>query len=453
MAFFMQALDATILNTALPVIAGDLRQSALEMQMAVISYALTLALFIPLSGWLADRYGTLRVFRFSLALFVMGSVACAFSQSLTQLVAARVLQGLGGSLMMPVSRLAIIRTVPKQQLLPVWNLMAMAGLTGPVLGPVLGGWLVTYASWHWIFLINIPIGLAGILLARRHMPDVFGQCRKLDIPGFILFGCGLVGLTLGLDLLAEGFVAKAMAMLILSCGLLFLYLYYRHAKGSDNALVPLSLFHIRTFRLGTAANLIFRISASGIPFLLPLMLQVGFGYSAAAAGWMIAPIAVSSLLTKPLIARVLDRFGYKGTLIAASIIMIASVSSMALLRADTPLWLNILVVACYGACISVMFTAVNTLTVSDLDEQHASAGSTMLSVAQQVGIGLGIAVAAVILNLYRTLLADGAEGLTRAFSYTFITAAGLGLLLIFVLAKLRRTDGRSLQNRQPKLKS
>ena len=276
-AFFMQSLDATILNTALPTISADLHQSPLEMQLAVISYALTVALFIPLSGWLGDKYGTLKVFRFAVATFVLGSIACAASYSLNMLVLSRILQGFGGALMMPVARLAIIRTIPKNQLLPIWNMMAMAGLTGPILGPILGGWLVTYASWHWIFLINIPIGLMGIWFAGNAMPNVKGQMKKLDWFGFILFGGGLVGVTLGLDLISEDFVTKSIALAIIFCGLLFLWWYYAHAKTiAESALVPLSLFKIRTFSIGSVANLAIRLCGSGIPFLMPLMLQVVF---------------------------------------------------------------------------------------------------------------------------------------------------------------------------------
>ena len=258
-AFFMQSLDATILNTALPAISVDLHQSPLEMQMAVISYALTVALFIPMSGWLADKYGTLKIFRLAVGLFVLGSVFCAMSYSLNMLVASRVVQGFGGALMMPVARLAIIRTIPKNQLLPIWNTMAMAGLTGPIIGPVLGGWLVTYATWHWIFLINIPIGLAGIWLAIRFMPNVTGKNRHLDWLGFFLFGGGLVGVTLGLDLVSEVHADKFSALLILFGGILFLVGYYLHAKKAANALIPLSLFSVRTFNIDSFANLMVRL--------------------------------------------------------------------------------------------------------------------------------------------------------------------------------------------------
>ncbi len=447
-AFFMQSLDATILNTALPTISADLHQSPLEMQLAVISYALTVALFIPLSGWLGDKYGTLKVFRFAVATFVLGSIACAASYSLNMLVLSRILQGFGGALMMPVARLAIIRTIPKNQLLPIWNMMAMAGLTGPILGPILGGWLVTYASWHWIFLINIPIGLMGIWFAGNAMPNVKGQMKKLDWFGFILFGGGLVGVTLGLDLISEDFVTKSIALAIIFCGLLFLWWYYAHAKTiAESALVPLSLFKIRTFSIGSVANLAIRLCGSGIPFLMPLMLQVVFNYDANKAGWMIAPIAVGSLLTKPFTGKLLSSLGYKTTLISTALLMTLIIASMSQLRTDTPLWLYVGIVGSYGCCLSILFTSVNTLTVSDLNDGNASAGSTMLSVVQQVGIGLGIAVAAVILGIYRHFIGETGAQLQQAFSYTFLTSSMFGIVLVLVLSGLRKNDGEQLNKR------
>lgn len=447
-AFFMQSLDATILNTALPAISADLQQSPLEMQMAVISYALTVALFIPMSGWLADKYGTLHIFRLAVGIFVLGSIACACSLSLNALIASRILQGFGGALMMPVARLAIIRTIPKTQLLPIWNLMAMAGLTGPIIGPILGGWLVTYATWHWIFLINIPIGLGGIWLAGKFMPNALGKAKPFDWFGFILFGGGLVGITLGLDLISENTVVKWMSTLILCSGGLLLLGYYGYAKRiAENALIPLSLFKIRTFSIGSVANLLVRLCASGVPFLLPLILQVVFHYDAAAAGWMVAPIALGSILIKPFIAKLLAKFGYKTTLISTALLMTAIIASMSQLRIDTPLWLYILFVGGYGACLSIMFTSVNTLTVSDLEQHNASAGSTMLSVVQQVGIGLGIAVAALILSGYRNFIGETGEQLQQAFSYTFFTTAFFGLVLALLLTRLQKTDGDHLNKR------
>ena len=203
MALFMQSLDATILNTALPVMSASLHESPLQMELAIISYALTVAALIPLSGWLADRLGTLNVFRLAVAVFVLGSVACAASPTLNWLVLARILQGVGGALMMPVARLAIIRTVPKSELVAAWNLMSMTGLIGPIVGPILGGWMAVNLSWHWIFFINIPIGLLGIAVAGRYMPNVRTDTQPLDWQGFLLFAGGLVGITYGLELAAE----------------------------------------------------------------------------------------------------------------------------------------------------------------------------------------------------------------------------------------------------------
>ncbi|PJG82187.1 DHA2 family efflux MFS transporter permease subunit [Caviibacterium pharyngocola] len=447
-AFFMQTLDATILNTALPAISRSLHESPLEMQLAIISYALSVALFIPLSGWLADKHGTLKIFRLAIGIFVLGSIACACANSLNTLVVARVIQGFGGALMMPVARLAIIRNVPKLELLNAWNTMAMAGLIGPILGPILGGWLVTYATWHWIFLINIPIGLLGMFIAGLYMPNSKGVARKLDWIGFILFAGGLVGLTLGLDLIAENVTPNDIAFLIFIVGIIFLALYYVYARRCAQPLLPLSLFHIRTFRIGFIANLFIRLCGSGIPFLLPLMFQIIFGYGADLAGWLMAPIALSSVIVKTFIGKVLNKLGYKKTLLTASFGMSLVIALMSLLHKDTPIWQIIPLLMAYGACMSMIFTSVNTLTVSDLSDQLASAGSTMLSVIQQVGIGVGIAVSSVLLGLYRSAQGDSGERLQQAFSYTFLTSTIFGVILLLVLSRLHARDGEHLQHRK-----
>ncbi|MFD1804913.1 DHA2 family efflux MFS transporter permease subunit [Pasteurella oralis] len=446
-ALFMQTLDATILNTALPAISRDLNESPLEMQLAIISYALTVALFIPLSGWLADKYGTLKIFRLAVSIFVFGSITCAISNTLDTLVLSRVLQGVGGALMMPVARLAIIRTVPKQHLLSVWNLMAMSGLLGPILGPILGGWLVTYTTWHWIFLINIPIGTIGVIIAGNYMPNATSPVNKLDWIGFFLFAGGLVGLTLGLDLIAEKTSHKVNALSILTSGVILLVAYYFHAKKSKNSLLPLSLFQIRTFSIGILANLFIRLCGSGIPFLLPLMLQIVFNYSAELSGWLLAPIAISSVLMKPLISRILALLGYKKTLIFTAFLLTLSIASMAFVTVETPTWLLIAALAWYGSCMSVIFTATNTLAVSELSEQNASAGSTILSVAQQMGIGIGIAVCSVILGIYRDNIGEIGNQLQQSFSCTFLSVALFGILLIWILSYLKAKDGASLQQK------
>ncbi len=440
-ALFMQSLDATILNTALPAISASLNESPLEMQMTIISYSLTVALFIPLTGWVADKYGTLNVFRVAVGIFVLGSVACAMANSLNALIWSRILQGLGGALMMPVARLVIIRHVPKTQLVAAWNAMAMAGLIGPVMGPIVGGWLVTYVGWHWIFLINIPIGLLGIWFAGRYMPNSTGKINKLDWFGFVLFAGGLAGVTLGLDLLSEDRGSQWRTVLILAIGVLCFLVYYFYAQRAQTPLLPLNLFAVRSFRIGIIANIFIRLTGSGIPFLMPLMLQLVFHYSAEITGWLLLPIALSSIMTKSFAGKILSRFGYKITLISTALSMAIAIAAMGLLNQQTPLWIFICILAWYGSSMSIIFTAVSTLTVSELSENNASAGSTYLSVIQQVGISVGIAVSAVILDIYRHVIGEQGDQLQQAFNYTFLTIALFGILLLWILSHLRKEDG------------
>lgn len=447
MALFMQSLDATILNTALPAISADLHKPAFEMQMAIIAYSLAVALFIPLTAWAAAKFGTLTVFRSAVFTFVLGSVACAAAPNLESLILARVVQGIGGAFMMPVSRLAIIQSVPKSQLLNAWNLMATAGLIGPILGPILGGWLVIHASWHWIFLINIPIGALGIWASGKVMSNTKGEAEKLDWTGFLLFALGLVGLTLGLDLLGESQSNPIIThgSLVLGIGLLVIYCLY--AKGNEKAILPLSLFRVRTFSLGMLANLFIRLSSSGVPFLLPLMFQLSFGYSAEMSGWLLAPIALMSVIFKTLIGRILNKFGYKTTLISSALLMAGAVVSMAWLNEQTSVAWIVFNLMWYGACMSMIFTAVNTLTVGDLSQAQAGVGSTVLSIVQQVGIGFGIAVSSIILNLYRQFFGNEGEQLQQAFSYTFLTSSIFAIALVWTLAKLHKTDGDHLRKK------
>ena len=445
MALFMQSLDATILNTALPAISADLHKPAFEMQMAIIAYSLAVALFIPLTAWAAAKFGTLTVFRNAVFTFVLGSVACAFSPNLESLILARVIQGIGGAFMMPVTRLAIIQTVPKHQLLNAWNLMATAGLIGPILGPILGGWLVIHASWHWIFLINIPIGILGIWASSYVMNNIKSEAERLDWTGFLLFSVGLVGLTLGLDLLGESHRDHTLTYTALGLGVALIIAYCIYAKNNTRAILPLSLFHTRTFRLGMLANLFIRLSASGVPFLLPLMFQLSFGYSAEMSGWLLAPIALMSVIFKTLIGRILNKWGYKTTLISSALLMTGAVISMAWLNPQTSLGWIVFNLMWYGACMSMIFTAVNTLTVGDLSQEQAGVGSTVLSIVQQMGIGFSIAISSIILNFYRHFIGNENEQLQQAFSYTLSTSSLFAIALVLTLAKLHKNDGTHLR--------
>ncbi|MGV6987397.1 DHA2 family efflux MFS transporter permease subunit [Testudinibacter sp. P80/BLE/0925] len=444
-ALFMQTLDATILNTALPAIAADLNEAPLEMQLAVISYALTVALLIPLSGWLADRFGTLRVFRLAIVLFILGSVFCSLAISLDTLILARIVQGAGGALMMPTARLAIIKSVPRHEIISALNMMVMAGLIGPIVGPILGGWLVTYASWHWIFLMNIPIGVLGFLLCGYFMPNLTAAVKRFDWIGFFLFGGALVGITLGMDMIGNRTfdLSSAVIVLLIGFGLFLFYFYY--ARKVKNPLLGFSLFQYRTFNIGTQVNLVLRVCGSGAPFLLPLMLQVAYGYPADVAGWLLAPIAVSSIICKPFLRPLLIRFSYKRVLLGATLLLCASLITFGLMQKSWGIWGLLPPLVLYGAAMSTLFTATNTLTISEFSQQNNSEGSTLLSVTQQVGLGLGIAFAAVILNIYLEALDKSA--VAQAFSYTFFSVAAVGILQVALLLRLKPQDGENMSKR------
>lgn len=441
MAFFMQALDATILNTALPAIAQSLNRSPLAMQSAIISYTLTVAMLIPASGWLADRFGTRRVFMLAVSLFTLGSLACALSSSLGMLVIFRVVQGIGGAMMMPVARLALLRAYPRSELLPVLNFVTMPGLIGPILGPVLGGVMVTWASWHWIFLINIPIGIAGLFYARKYMPNFTTPRRGFDMRGFFLFGLSLVLFSCGMELFGEKIVASWIALSVIVTGILLLLAYIRHARRHPTPLIALPMFKTRTFSVGIAGNLASRLGTGCVPFLMPLMLQVGFGYPALIAGCIMAPTAMGSILAKSVVTQVLRRFGYRNTLVGITVIIGVMIAQFSLQSPSMALWMLILPLFVLGMAMSTQFTAMNTITLADLNDENASSGNSMLAVTQQLSISLGVAVSAAVLRFYEGF--DNANTVEQ-FHYTFITMGAITLLSASVFMLLKAKDGRNL---------
>ncbi|WP_314139362.1 multidrug transporter subunit MdtD [Buttiauxella noackiae] len=444
MAFFMQALDATILNTALPAIAHSLGRSPLAMQSAIISYTLTVAMLIPVSGWLADRFGTRRVFMFAVSLFTLGSFACAMSNSLGELVIFRVIQGIGGAMMMPVARLALLRAYPRSELLPVLNFVTIPGLVGPILGPLLGGVLVTWASWHWIFLINIPIGILGLIYARKYMPNFTTPRRGFDMTGFLLFGLSLVLISSGMELFGERIVASYIGILTILGGLALLAAYIWHARRHPTPLIALPMFRTRTFSIGIVGNLASRLGTGCVPFLMPLMLQVGFGYSALIAGCMMAPTAIGSLLAKSTVTQVLRKLGYRKTLVGVTLVIGLLIGQFSLQSPGMEVWLLILPLFILGMAMSTQFTAMNTITLADLTDENASSGNSVLAVTQQLAISLGVAVSAAVLRLY-----EGIESINTVeqFHYTFLTMGAATLVSALVFLLLRPKDGRNMIKR------
>lgn len=446
-AIFMQMLDSTILNTSLPAIARDLKESPLDMQNAIISYVLTLAVFTPASGFLADRFGTRKIFVAALLLFTFGSILCAASQKLSHLVIARVVQGLGGSLMTPVGRLALIKTFDRNEVVRAMNYAIVPALIGPVLGPLVGGYLVDYFSWHWIFLINIPIGLIGIFLGLRYMPDYKSDSTDFDLKGFLIFA----GASLALSLALEG-LGNAMhttpVLIIFIAGFMLLYVYYRHAKRDDNPIFPLNLFQIRTFRVGIVGNLATRLGISAIPLLVPLMIQLAYQQSAVTSGWIVAPMALTAMFGKSFVIRVLNRLGYRTTLMANTMIIGVIIFSLSLPGIHNSPYVFIPLLATLGFFNSVQFTSMNAITIADLRAHMTSSGNSLISVNQQLAVGFGTAFGLLVLKLFQP--ASTAETLGHsihpAFQHTFMVMGVLTVASGFVFRRLHPLDGVNMRS-------
>lgn len=446
-AIFMQMLDTTILNTALPKMATDLNESPLNMQSAVIAYALTLAVLIPLSGYLVDRFGTKKVFIGSMALFMLGSAMCAAAPNLPMLIVARIVQGMGGSMLVPVPRLTLLRVYDKSQLLNAINYAVMPALIGPVLGPLVGGYLVEYASWHWIFLLNLPIGAIGIFTAMKIMPDVKGDKANLDLAGFLLFGASACSLSLAVELVTHP-GAKVFSLLLALGSAAAMWLYWKHADHDEAPLYARNLFQVRTFRLGLAGNLISRLGISSVPFLLPLLFQVAFGFSASLSGWLIAPIALASLLTKPIVKPIIAHFGYRRVLVSNTRIVGILIMCLAIPTAQTPLWLWMILLLLVGTCNSLQFSAMNTLTIADLRPYQTGSGNSLMAVNQQLAISFGIALGALILN-FLSKTSFGTAHLHSAFRYTFIYIGIITFISGWIFSGLHGHDGENLVKKPP----
>ena len=444
-AFFMQTLDGTILNTALPAMARDLAEDPLRMQGVVISYMLTVALLIPASGWLADRFGSRRIFFTAIVLFTLGSLFCAMSVSFNQLVMSRVLQGMGGALMLPVGRLVVLRAYPRTEFVRVMTFIALPGLVGPLIGPTLGGWLVQYASWHWIFLINLPVGLVGCIAAFHFMPDLKSAERaRFDTVGFILFGAAMVLITIALEGLGEMHMPHARVLLLMVIGSACLAAYWLRAGHVDKPLFSPSLFRTRSFAVGIFGNLFARLGSGALPFLLPLLLQIALGYSPAQAGMTMIPLALGAMLIKPLAKPLIDRLGYRRILIGNTLLLGGLIASLATVDAGTPTPLLLAHLGLIGMVNSMQFTAMNTVTLVGLNYQDASSGNSLLSVVVQLSMSLGVASSGALLGGFTVPGADG-EAVLQAFHLTFLCIGGMSMLaatLFFQLDSKQRMAAR-----------
>jgi EmrB/QacA subfamily drug resistance transporter len=441
-AFFMESLDTTILNTAVPAIAEALKVAPLSMKAVLSSYTLSLAVFIPISGWMADRYGTRRVFASAIGLFTLGSFLCGISSNIHVLVACRVLQGCGGAMMVPVGRLTIVRTFAKYELIRAMSFVAIPGLVGPMLGPIAGGLIVGYFHWRVIFFVNIPIGLLGLCLVYLHLPDYREESNPLDFVGLILFGSGIGLLSYVLEVFGEHTLSVREILGLLGTSILLLAAYGLHAAKTPYPLLALKLFRIRTFRAAVSGSFFTRLGIGGIPFILPLLYQVGMGFSPIQSGLLMMPQAIAAMSLKMTMPGILARFGYRGVLISNTVILGVLILLFATIGVGTPILLIVAQGFCFGFFSSLQYTSMNTLVYADVTEEQASSASSIASTMQQMSISFGVATASLaaaffIPDRFHSSPPQMIHGIHEAF---FVLGA-LTVISTVVFSKLKSTDG------------
>ncbi|MGL4583931.1 MAG: multidrug transporter subunit MdtD [Flavobacterium sp.] len=444
LAIFMQALDATILNTGLPSIAKSLGESPLGMQSVIVSYTLTVALLIPLSGWLADKFGTKNIFILAVGLFTLGSVFCSIAMTLDQLVLARIFQAIGGAMMVPVARLTLIYAYPKDQLLKVINFITIPGLIGPMLGPAVGGFLVEKLSWHWIFLINVPVGIIAVIFARKIIPNFTNTVGRFDLLGWVLFSGGLTTLTLVIEKWNSPGISFTQLVILFIVAVLMGVAYVFYAKMVKDPLIKVSLFKIMTLRLGLIGNLVTRFGIGGMPLMIPLLLQVGYGYSAMYAGLMMIPQALSNLVSRNFVVPIVKKFGYRSTLITNTVMTGLLISCFFFVTPHTPYWVIILLMIGNGAFNAIQFTSMNTISLADLDQETSSEGNSLLSVTQQLAISLGISLSSMVLMMFQNSAIATSGDSIAVFRYTFLVMGAITILSSFVFTKLSKDAGASM---------
>lgn len=431
-ALFMEQMDSTVISTSLPAIAHGIGTTPVALKLALTSYLLSLAIFIPISGWMADRFGAKTVFRTAIAVFMVGSLACAASGSLAAFVISRFLQGIGGAMMTPVGRLVLVRSTPKNDLVAAMSWLSVPALIGPVVGPPVGGFIATYFSWHWIFLINIPIGIAGIFLSGIVLPNMPGSAaERLDFTGFLLSAVAASGLVFGLSVVSLPTLPPVVGILVLLTGLASGYLYLVHARRTAKPILDLRLFGNPVFRAAILGGSLFRLGVGAIPFLLPLLLQIGFGLSPFHSGLLTFSSAFGALGMKFLATRALRAGGFRRILSFGALVGSLFLAANGLFTISTPHWVIIAVLVTGGFLRSLVFTSINTLVFADLDKQQASQGTAIAAVAQQISIALGVAVAGVFLQAISHLTATPVGAGTISIAFFCVAALTLFALIPF----------------------
>ena len=450
-ALFMEQLDSTIINTAVPSMAASLHVAPLSLKAVMTSYILSLAVCIPVSGWMADRFGTRRLFSAAVALFNLASILCGLSINVPMLVAARILQGIGAAMMMPVGRLTIVRTFAKSELLMAMNFVIIPALIGPLLGPTIGGLIVHWMSWRVIFFVNIPVGLVAQWLIHRHMPDYRGdKPRPFDFIGLVLFGSGTALLSWLLEVFGEHHIDATSAAILglLACSLLGAYVW--HARHHRHPLLRLALFRIRTFRVSVAGGFITRLGLGGLPFLLPILYQLGLGLPAWQSGLMMMPATAAAMFMKTIAGPILKRFGYRRVLTVNTLLIGITISLFSEVTATTPIVLIVALALAQGFFNSLQFTSMNTMAYADIGERDSSMASTLASSFQQLSMSFGLASGSLIAAAYLgSQPQTNQPAIMGALHHTFLTLGTLTVLSSLVFRTLHPNDGESVSRGQP----
>lgn len=439
----MENLDSTVINTALPAIARSLHENPLTLNMGITSYLFSLAVFVPISGWVADRFGARMVFQAAIVVFTLGSIACGFSQSLLDFVLARIFQGLGGAMMVPVGRLVILRNVSKAELVEAMSYVTIPALVGPIVGPPLGGFITTYFDWRWIFWINVPIGIIGVMMAARLIRNI----RETDLPpldwrGLIMTGIGCSGLIFGFEFLGRGAVPVWVAVALLAVGAGAGLLYVRYARRTTHPLLNLRLLDIPTFRASVTGGFLFRVGVGATPFLLPLMLQVGFGFSPVHSGLLTFVAAAGALVMKFTAPQLLRRFGFRPILVWNSLLCGAMLAAYALIHAATPAIFVWLLLLTSGFFRSLLFTSLNAVAYADVPHEAMSQATSFSSMAQQLSLSFGVGFGALVLHLVS--LREGTGLVPADFEVAFVAVAAVSALSVFSFRALPEDAGSEL---------
>jgi EmrB/QacA subfamily drug resistance transporter len=447
-ALFMENMDATVIATSLPAIAADIGSSPLTLKLAITSYLLSLAVFIPASGWTADRFGARTVFSVAIAVFMVGSIGCALSSSLTDFVIARILQGLGGAMMTPVGRLVLLRSIDKSALVNAMAWMTIPALVGPVIGPPLGGFITTYFSWHWIFLINIPIGLVGIFLALRYIDPIRSDTpERFDLVGLLLAGIGLGGIAFGLSVAGLNLLPWPVVVALVGIGAISMTLYVIHAKRTASPVLDFSLLRLPTLRASILGGFLFRLGIGALPFLLPLLMQVGFGLSPFKSGLVTFASSAGAMGMKALAARIIKTFGFRNIMVINAVVSAVFLAACALFTEATPLLLIMIILLVGGFFRSLQFTAINTVAYAEVDQAQMSRATTLVSVNQQLSISAGVAVGAFAVE--STMVMHHASVLTADdFAPAFIVVAIISAISAYFFYQMPDDAGSEISGRK-----